>query len=466
MRDKVQGMFGRGRTIGDETVGVSGRWIPPRLRVPASRWDPTRLKLPPRLKVVMSGLWIIVAWAVSYLASARFEYKSLTLVAASVAALFMLAIGDPVKPDLGADPITVAVAIAPTESSVPRPAIAVAPQPVIVVEPQPEIIVVTKQEMLAELQQERPVQERPVQERPVQERPVFAALESFLTLDSFMAPESLTALIIEKSARLNETQPQSVASLVDLYQEIEYRLDDIRLGEIAVPRLMVEKMPDDIVQVESPAERKRLFIKLALPLILYANERIAADRGRLIALREKIERTTSAPSEQAWLTGLAGRYGLETLDLDALLQRVDVIPPSLALAQGAEESGWGTSRFVREGNAMFGQRTYDKGAGLVPINRDSDKNHEVKSFNGLMESVASYMTNLNTHYAYNEFRRIRAGQRALGDVDSYRLVGALHRYSERGEAYIATIRSIIDKNDLRSYDSASFGKLAANDSKI
>ena len=486
-------MFGRGRTIGDETVGVSGRWIPPRLRVPASRWDPTRLKLPPRLKVVMSGLWIIVAWAVSYLASARFEYKSLTLVAASVAALFMLAIGDPVKPDLGADPITVAVAIAPTESSVPRPAIAVAPQPVIVVEPQPEVIVepqpevivepqpeivvepqpvivvepqpvivvVTKQEMLAELQQERPVQERPVQERPV-----FAALESFLTLDSFMAPESLTALIIEKSARLNETQPQSVASLVDLYQEIEYRLDDIRLGEIAVPRLMVEKMPDDIVQVESPAERKRLFIKLALPLILYANERIAADRGRLIALREKIERTTSAPSEQAWLTGLAGRYGLETLDLDALLQRVDVIPPSLALAQGAEESGWGTSRFVREGNAMFGQRTYDKGAGLVPINRDSDKNHEVKSFNGLMESVASYMTNLNTHYAYNEFRRIRAGQRALGDVDSYRLVGALHRYSERGEAYIATIRSIIDKNDLRSYDSASFGKLAANDSKI
>ena len=493
MRDKVQGMFGRGRTIGDETVGVSGRWIPPRLRVPASRWDPTRLKLPPRLKVVMSGLWIIVAWAVSYLASARFEYKSLTLVAASVAALFMLAIGDPVKPDLGADPITVAVAIAPTESSVPRPAIAVAPQPVIVVEPQPEVIVepqpevivepqpeivvepqpvivvepqpeivvVTKQEMLAELQQERPVQERPVQERPV-----FAALESFLTLDSFMAPESLTALIIEKSARLNETQPQSVASLVDLYQEIEYRLDDIRLGEIAVPRLMVEKMPDDIVQVESPAERKRLFIKLALPLILYANERIAADRGRLIALREKIERTTSAPSEQAWLTGLAGRYGLETLDLDALLQRVDVIPPSLALAQGAEESGWGTSRFVREGNAMFGQRTYDKGAGLVPINRDSDKNHEVKSFNGLMESVASYMTNLNTHYAYNEFRRIRAGQRALGDVDSYRLVGALHRYSERGEAYIATIRSIIDKNDLRSYDGASFGKLAANDSKI
>ena len=148
------------------------------------------------------------------------------------------------------------------------------------------------------------------------------------------------------------------------------------------------------------------------------------------------------------------------------MKRVDVIPPSLALAQGAEESGWGTSRFVREGNAIFGQRTFSKGAGLVPKRRDDDASHEVKVFNGLMESVDSYMTNLNTHDAYDEFRRIRAGQRAFGDVDAYRLVGALVRYSERGEAYIKTIRSIIDTNDLRSYDRASFGKLLIAEPKI
>ena len=326
-------------------------------------------------------------------------------------------------------------------------------------QPRPEIFV--------EPQQGAPEQGTPERETPTLAAPEFlAAPESLAAPEFFAAPESLTALIIEKSALPNETRPQSVASLVDLYREIEYRLDDIRLGEIAVPRLIVERVPDDIVMVESPAERKRLFIKLALPLILHANERIEADRERLIALRKKIERAAAGPSEQAWLDGLALRYGLESPDLDALLQRVDVIPPSLALAQGAEESGWGTSRFVREGNAIFGQRTYDKGAGLVPLDRDSDKKYEVKVFNGLLESVASYMTNLNTHYAYDEFRRIRAGQRALGDVDSYYLVGALDRYSERGEAYIETIRAIIDKNDLRSYDGASFDTFVADEPKI
>ena len=475
-------MFGQGMTIGGETVGASGRWVPPRLRVPARRWDLTRLRIPPRLKVIMSGLWTIAVWAASYLASARFEFKSLTLVTASVAALYMLALGDPAKPYFGADPIaiadpiTVAVAIAPTASSVSRQELVVEPRQELVVEPRQELVVEPRQELVVEPRHEiiaepqqvfvvEPRQPEPVVE-PRQEAPVFAALDSFLTPESFAAPESLTALIIEKSALSDKTRLQSVASLVDLYQEIEYRLDDIRLGEIAVPRLMVERMPDDIVMVDSPSERKRLFIQLALPLILYANERIAADRGRLIALREKIERAAYAPSDKAWLAGLAGRYGLDSPDLDALLRRVDVIPTSLALAQGAEESGWGTSRFVREGNAIFGQRTYDQGAGLVPINRDSGKKHVVKAFSGLMESVASYMTNLNTHYAYDEFRRIRARQRASGDVDSYNLVGALDRYSERGEAYIETIRSIIDKNDLQSYDSASFGKPVAGESKI
>jgi len=293
-----------------------------------------------------------------------------------------------------------------------------------------------------------------------------AAFESGQRAPVFEAPESLTALIIENDALPEQGSPRSVASLVDLYQNIDYRLDDIRMGEMTVPRLLVDKMPADISIVQSPAERKQLFIKLALPLILYANERIAADREKLIVLRAKLARVSATPNERSWLDNLAARYGLESPEIDVLLQRVDVIPPSLALAQGAEESGWGTSRFVREGNAIFGQRTFDKGAGLVPERRESNANHEVKSFNGLMESVASYMTNLNTHDAYVEFRRIRAGQRAAGNVDSHRLVGALNRYSERGEAYIKTIRAIIDKNDLRSYDGASFGTFVAGDSKI
>lgn len=364
-------------------------------------------------------LWALIGAGASYLASVRFEFKSLALVGASVAALYVLALGDPAEPYLGAG--------APA-SAIPAAAI-------------------------------------PAASIPAASIPA-ASFESPGETPVVVAPVSVTALIIEQNALPAEAQHESVASLVDLYRDIDYRLDDIRLGEVRVPRVLVDKMPPDIAMVESPAERKQLFIKLALPLILHANERIAEDRERLIVLRGKIERASAIPSEQVWLDDLADRYGLEAPDLNALLRRVDVIPPSLALAQGAEESGWGTSRFVREGNAIFGQRTFDKGAGLVPKRRDSNKNHEVKAFSGLMESVASYMTNLNTHDAYVEFRRIRAGQRAAGDVDSYSLVGALERYSERGEAYIETIRSIIDKNDLRSYDRASLGKLVASDPNI
>ncbi len=347
-----------------------------------------------------SKSWALIGAGASYVASVRFEYKSLTLVGAGIAALYAMALGNPAMPYLGADAATASF----------------------------------------EFGQQAPV---------------------------FEAPESLTAPIIEYSALPEEGSPQSVASLVDLYQNIDYRLDDIRMGEMTVPRVLVDKMPADISIVQSPAERKQLFIKLALPLILHANERIAADREKLIVLGAKLARKSATPNERSWLDSLAARYGLESPEIDVLLQRVDVIPPSLALAQGAEESGWGTSRFVREGNAIFGQRTFDKGAGLVPERRESNANHEVKSFNGLMESVASYMTNLNTHSAYDEFRRIRAGQRAFGDVDSYSLVGALHRYSERGDAYVKTIRSIIVTNNLRSFDGASFGKLVVGgDPKI
>ena len=249
----------------------------------------------------------------------------------------------------------------------------------------------------------------------------------------------------------------SVAMLDDLFHKVDYRLEDVRLGELAVPRILVDSVPVDLAAVESVAERKRLFIQLALPLILYANERILADRKRLIGLAEEVARDGAAADalNRAWLHRLALRYGLETVDFSVLLRRVDVVPPSLALAQAAEESGWGTSRFVREGNAIFGQRTFDQGAGLVPERRDSDKTHEVRAFSGLVESVASYMTNLNTHFAYQTFRRLRQRQRLLlGRMDAFVLAGALDRYSERGAAYIETIRAIIRTNNLRAYDRA------------
>ncbi len=252
----------------------------------------------------------------------------------------------------------------------------------------------------------------------------------------------------------------SVAGLVELFERADYRLEDVRKGEIEVPRILLDAVPLDFARIGSTAERKRVFIQMALPLVLYVNERILEQRERLIALSEEIGRTgrISDSRDRLWLGFMALLYDLDEADVDALLRRVDVLPPSLALAQGAEESGWGTSRFVREGNAIFGQRIFTRGAGLVPERRDQGKRHEVKAFNRLVDSVAAYIVNLNSHFAYDEFRRARADMRRHGGViDGYALAGTLKSYSERGEAYIGTIRSIIDTNRLHAFDRARLG---------
>ena len=156
-----------------------------------------------------------------------------------------------------------------------------------------------------------------------------------------------------------------------------------------------------------------------------------------------------------FLNDLAVAYELKKGDYGGLLRRVDIIPVSQVLAQGAEESGWGTSRFARKGNAVFGQRTFSKGAGLVPLKRRPDQKFEVKAFSDLYTSVRSYVFNLNTHFAYEEFRRMRADFRARKQpLNSYVLIGSLDSYSERGQKYIDTIGSIIRVNRLRDFDNA------------
>jgi Bax protein len=252
----------------------------------------------------------------------------------------------------------------------------------------------------------------------------------------------------------------SVSALVDAFQKVDYRLDAVRKGDQPVPRIIVEKLPADLHRLESLSQRKRVFIKLILPLVLYVNEQILTERGRLVELREDIDRfgRIPDPSDRAWLARMGERYGLDTLEIDALLRRIDMIPPSLAVAQAAEESGWGSSRFAREGNAVFGQYTFVSGSGLVPLRRDKDRIHEVRSFSRLLDSVGAYMFNLNYHRAYGKFRRAREHQRkSRGRIDGYALAGTLKRYSERGDAYVKTIRAIIKSGGLRALDRARLG---------
>lgn len=244
-------------------------------------------------------------------------------------------------------------------------------------------------------------------------------------------------------------------------EALSYDLNAVIKGEREVPRITLASVPVDLEQVRETNERKALFFKTVLPLVLQVNEQIALDRERLWELNAK--KKVGAPIEavdRLWLAVMAERYQTARGDVPALLRLHDVVPPSLALAQAATESAWGTSRFVKEGNAIFGQWTFvDEHDGIVPNNRADGKTHRIRAFNTLYDSVFSYVTNLNRHRAYQEFRAARAEMRANGQpLDGLQLASTLHRYSERGTAYVDELRTLISTNDLTDLDGARLSR--------
>jgi len=230
--------------------------------------------------------------------------------------------------------------------------------------------------------------------------------------------------------------------LARLFHAHDYTLDQARRGE-PVPALQIDRVPGDLVNVKDGNERKALFIKTLLPIVLEANERIQADRTHLQRLYERHASNRSlSVIERMWLTEVADRYGAESTDFVELLRRVDVIPPSMAIAQAGVESGWGTSYAARVGNSLFGQ--IRAGSRQVPV-----------AFSSVGESVEGYFINLNTHFAYSGFRAERARLRAGGkEPDGYHLIGQLLRYSELGHSYISFVRGVIRENRLTDFDGA------------
>jgi Bax protein len=242
----------------------------------------------------------------------------------------------------------------------------------------------------------------------------------------------------------------ATAARLDLaFHRMGYELDAIRIGAAEVPPLFLAQIPHDLDDLTDPDARKNLFLRVMLPLVLVANEEIAEDRARLLALvARKSARLSISREDHAWLKNLADRYDVEDGDMARLIARVDVVPPSLALAQSAEETGWGTSRLVRRSRNLFGQ-TAD------PAEEDSG----MRQFGSLQEAVRAYLLNLNTHRAYDGLRRARLKARAKGrTLDGHQLADALRAYSERGEAYVGTIRSLIRRNDLVALDQAKLGR--------
>ena len=204
----------------------------------------------------------------------------------------------------------------------------------------------------------------------------------------------------------------------------------------------------------SSQERKKKFFAFLRPLVEKENGRILRQRRRLLSLhREHREKGVISWTAMKWLEGLLEEYEVEGLDVgeishwDNLLRRVDIVPVELALVQAAKETGWGTSRFAREGNNFFGERCFVEGCGIVPGDRMEGATHEVTVFATAEDSVRSYVHNLNTHGAYRRFRRLRSWQRAEGKrPDAYFLVEGLPQYSERRFLYIDEIRVMIESN--------------------
>lgn len=225
----------------------------------------------------------------------------------------------------------------------------------------------------------------------------------------------------------------------------------------ATPARLLTDLP-----AQATANRRKVaFIEATLPLILHANEIILRDRLRIEILHAYGQAGLAIDEEdKRWLESTADRYGVDTADFGKLLRRVDIVPPSLALAQAAEESGWGTSRFARRGKALFGQRVYRGTGGMVPLDRPKGETFRVRAFDNVLDGVRAYLHNLNTHFAYEGFRRARATMRRRGRIDGYGLTGLLWNYSERRGAYLNSIRTIMRVNGFHVLDRAQrqFGK--------
>ena len=237
---------------------------------------------------------------------------------------------------------------------------------------------------------------------------------------------------------------------LNLFENLKYDLKSIRLGQSVKP-VYLSKLPKDLKKIKSTNKRKDTFIKIVMPLILSENEKILEDRNKLFRILGKQSNTMG---EKVWLKRRFKDYGIKGEDIAELKLRMDIVPTSIAIAQAAKESGWGTSRFALEGNAMYGQWTWS-GEGIEPSKKDKKKEHKILKFPKLQSSVAAYMKNLNTHRGYSEFRdkrsKIREKKQEVNGLD---LVDYLYNYAQTGSEYVKTLKIIIQQNNLNDFDTS------------
>ena len=255
----------------------------------------------------------------------------------------------------------------------------------------------------------------------------------------------------EEFGRVENTVSLNAETTLNLFDDLDYDLAGVRAGQKVKP-IYLMKLPKDLKTLGDTKMKRELFIKIVLPLILDENQKIMDDRKKLFKILAKNFNTVG---EKVWLKRRFREYKIEDQDLSKLKIRMDIIPVSIALAQAANESGWGTSRFALEGNALFGQWTWSK-KGISPANKDPNKTHKILQFQILKASVRAYKNNINTHNAYKEFREVRAQLRQ----DDKQIVGLdltkyLKNYAAIGEKYVSILENIIERNSLTDFDKAN-----------
>ena len=237
-------------------------------------------------------------------------------------------------------------------------------------------------------------------------------------------------------------------TVIQLFKDVDYDLGKVRNEKLVKP-IYFTQFPRDLDNLQSVQLKKETFIKIVLPLIVAENEKILDDREKLKVLSEK---KFTSDLEKQWMRQKLLEYKVKKGNLDELKRRMDIIPVSIALAQAAKESGWGTSRFALEGNAIFGQWTWD-GQGIAPLKRDGDKNHKILKFPILRASVKAYKNNLNTHKSYLKFREKRNSLREKNKkITGLALTGTLKNYAQTGSEYTKILNQIITQNRLSDFE--------------
>ena len=250
-------------------------------------------------------------------------------------------------------------------------------------------------------------------------------------------------------------QPNSYQELVETFDLWGYSWETLDQG---VPAFTLDRFPRDMGNIQDVKLKKKLFFLSLLPMVIMQNDVILQQRTTL----QKLLRNPSAMTDRQhqWLKQLCRQYRCEGDPIadpqiaKTLLRRVDMVPTALVLAQAANESAYGSSRFAQQANNIFGQWTFIPGAGLVPADRPEGATYEVKKFSNLAASIHAYMNNLNSHPAYRNLRETRFSLRQTGaPLEGKKLAEGLVNYSTRRDAYVNEIQTMIRHNRLSQLSS-------------